>query len=231
MKKIKFLFLLSFIFFTIPFTSNAQDGTVEAINQMGEDGIQNIQDHTDELTNISETMSGALGSLNTYLNIAQSAGELYNATHALDNNECQPDFTTSSQAMMPTHCVRGSECFTCYQSAVNELTFVRRTLARLWCIYSNTKNFNSKAVAFGDDVSGVHAINGLAWQYAKADINAAYESFKHTYDAKYMGLMGTLDKALHDISNCEARFGEQDWYQKFGFIYFEFMKDKYKRND
>lgn len=231
MKKIKFLLVSGFIFFTIPFTSYAQDGMDEAITQMGETEIQGIQDHAGDLTNMSETMSGALGSLNTYLDIAQSAGELYNATRALDNNECQPDFTTSSQAMMPTHCVQGSECYTCYQTAVNELTFVRRTLARLWCIYSNTKNFNSKAIAFGDNVSGVHAINGLAWQYAKADINAAYESFKGTYDAKYMGLMGTLDKSLHDISNCEAKFGEQDWYQKFGFIYFEFMKDKYKRND
>ncbi len=226
---------MSVLIFFSPLISRAQSdatgGMVEAINQMGEAEIEGIQNHTNDLTNAGEALSGALGSLDTYLTIAQSANDLYTATQALDANECQPDFTTSSNAMMPTHCPQGSDCFTCYQSAENELTFVRRTLARLWCIYSNTKNFNERAIAFGDNTSGVHAINGLAWQYAKADIVSAYDSFKQTYDAKYMGLMGTLDKALHDISNCEAQYGEPDWYQRFGFIYFEFMKDKYKRND
>jgi hypothetical protein len=235
MKKVKIIFAVCFLFFISPAISFAQsgstDGTSEAINQMGEAEIQGIQNHTTDLTNISGALSGALGSLNTYLSIAQSAQDLYNATRALDNNECQPDFTTSAQAMMPTHCASGSECYNCYRSAVDELSFVRRILARLWCIYSNTKNFNERAIAFGDNTSGVHAINGLAWQYAKADIVGAYNHFKQTYDTKYTGLMGTLDKALHDISNCEAQYGQPDWYQRYGFIYFEFMKEKYKRTD
>ncbi len=178
-----------------------------------------------------EAASQGLGQLNTFLNIYHSAHDLYDATRALDNNECQPDFTTSAQAMMPTSCEEGGACYTCYQSAVNELAFIRRQLARLSCIYHNTKTFNERAIAFGDNTSGIHAVNGLAWQYAKADIVAAYESFKHTYDDKYTGMMGTLDKSLHDIGTCEDQYGEHDWYQRFGFIYFEFMKEKYKRTD
>lgn len=30
---------------------------------------------------------------------------------------------------------------------------------------------------------------------------------------------------------CEREFGMTDWYQRFGFMYFEFMNDKYKRTD
>ena len=236
MKKLGHLLLIgSFITASITVLQaqdqSSTDGTVEAINQMGEDEVQNIQDHTEELTNMGEELSGAMESLNQYLQIAQSAHELYDAARALDNNECQPDFSTSAQAMMPTHCEPGSGCYTCYESAVNELAFVRRTLGRLWCIYSNTKNFNERAIAFGDNTSGVHAVNGLAWQYAKAEIVQAYDHFKQTYDAKYTGLMTTLNKALNDISHCEDQYGQPDWYQRFGFIYFEFMKEKYKRND
>jgi len=176
------------------------------------------------------TASTALGHLNTFINIYQNAHDLYDATRMMDPNECQPDFSTNAQSMMPTSCTDG-ECFECYRSAVNELAFIRRQLGRLSCIYNNTKNFTSRAIAFGDNTSGIHAVNGLAWQYAKADIVGAYESFKHTYDGKYTGMMETLDKSLHDISACEDRYGEHDWYQRFGFIYFEFMKEKYKRTD
>lgn len=174
--------------------------------------------------------SAALGHLNTFVNAFHDAHDLYDATRALDNNECQPDFTTSAGAMMPTSCTEG-DCYTCYENAVNELAFIRRQLGRLSCIYHNTKTFNERAIAFGDNTSGIHAVNGLAWQYAKADIVSAYESFKHTYDEKYTGMMETLDKSLHDIGNCENQYGEHDWYQRFGFIYFEFMKEKYKRTD
>lgn len=232
MKKIQFLITL-FLFSCI--ITNAQDdatsGTIEAIDQQGEAQIEAIQNQTSMNETAYNELSGAMESLNNYLDIAQSAADLYNAAVALDNNECQPDFTTSAQAMMPTRCEDGSDCYTCYESAVNELSFVRRQLARLWCIYSNTKNFNERAIAFGDNTSGVHAVNGLAWQYAKRDIVEAYDHFKQTYDQKYTGLMGTLNKALNDISRCEAQYGQPDWYQRFGFIYFEFMKEKYKRND
>jgi len=33
---------------------------------------------------------------------------------------------------------------------------------------------------------------------------------------------------LKDIGECEAKFGEADWYQKFGFIYYEFLFSAYK---
>jgi len=33
------------------------------------------------------------------------------------------------------------------------------------------------------------------------------------------------------IDACENSFGQQDWYQRFGYMYFEFMQLKYKRPD
>jgi hypothetical protein len=59
----------------------------------------------------------------------------------------------------------------------------------------------------------------------------AYNHFKQTYDNKYRDLMGSLQRALMAIDGCERQYGMTDWYQRFGFIYFEFMKDKYKRTD
>jgi hypothetical protein len=40
--------------------------------------------------------------------------------------------------------------------------------------------------------------------------------------------MAAIEKDLKDIGECEAKFGEVDWYQKFGFIYYEFLYSAYK---
>ena len=34
-----------------------------------------------------------------------------------------------------------------------------------------------------------------------------------------------------DIAECEEEFGERDWYDRFGFMFYEFMKEKYRRTD
>ena len=207
------------------------DGMVDAINQMGDDEIQNIQDHMDQLENIDQTIAEGIGHQHTAVNIANSARDLYNASLALDNNECIPDLSVDASHMMPTSCQDNGACQTCYTGAYHQLTFIRRQLARLRCIYINTRTFNQSAIAFGDNTSGIHAVTGLSWQSARAGIVEEYNHFKQTYDNKYEGMMGTLQQALMDISHCEDQYGQRDWYQRFGFIYFEMMKEKYKRTD
>jgi hypothetical protein len=34
-----------------------------------------------------------------------------------------------------------------------------------------------------------------------------------------------------EFNTCENQYGTADWFAKSGFIYFEFMKERYKRND
>lgn len=231
MKK-AFLFIL---FATLALIGKSQssvtDAQVDAINQMGQDQIDNIQQQASSDETVNSSIGEALGHLNTFLSIAQSAQDLYNSSRSLSNGECAPDFSTNANDMMPTSCA-SADCQDCYSRAVNELTFVRRQLGRLSCIYQNTKNFNQSAIAFGDNASGIHAVTGLAWQNARAGIVAEYENFKRAYDEKYQGMMGSLEKALKAIGECENQYGGQrDWYQRFGFIYFQFMQDKYKRTD
>jgi hypothetical protein len=237
MKKI----IVTALFFTV-YAAISQDPLPPDQNQANQDIARQHQLNSEEtqernntdFQNIEEGnayMTEGLGRLNSLLNTMNSAHDLYSATLALDNNECTPDLNVEGNAMMPTRCRPGDPCTECYTHAYNELKFIRRQLARLHCIYSNTRNFNEKAIAFGDNVSGVHAINGLAWQSAKAEIVGAYESFKHTYDNKYAGMMQSLHNALMSIDGCEKQYGDEGWYARAGFIYFELMKEKYKRTD
>ncbi|MEO6670036.1 MAG: hypothetical protein ABIN36_11205 [Ferruginibacter sp.] len=190
----------------------------------------NEQQRADEGSD-REAIDGAIGNLQEYMDWLEARRNEWNTVQNFDPNECSPDFAASGAAMMPSNCAGNQACSECYERAVGELNFIRRQLGRLSCIYSNTKNFNESAIAFGDNMSGIHAVTGAAWQSARGEIVGQFNSFKHTYDAKYTDMMGSLQRALQSVGSCEMQYGLPDWYQRFGFIYFEFMKDKYKRTD
>lgn len=234
--KIKVSIISCCLFLSIAFASYSQfsesnDGMVEAINQMGEAEIENIQNTWGSMENMGNTISEGIGHFNTAMNIYDNVRDMYEASNALDGNECVPDFSTDAQSMMPSSCGDQAGCSECYQSSISRMTVVRRSLARLSCIRMNTKKFTDAAVAFGDNVSGIHAVTGLAWQTERRGIMASMENFNKSYDRKYTELIESLQTALQGISACEAQYGMPDWYQRFGFIYYEMMKEKYKRTD
>jgi hypothetical protein len=199
-------------------------------NTVTGDNEINTPEMPESESDYEEPINNGLESLNNLLTGLRNARELYDALPGLSPGACAPDFSTNAQAMIPSSCP-DANCSACYTSASNELNFVRMQLGRLWCIYTNTKNFNNAAIAFGDNASGIHAVTGLAWQYERAGIVETYNHFKGTYDKKYIDLIGSLQRALMQISSCENEYGEPDWYQRFGFIYYEFMKERYKRID
>jgi hypothetical protein len=179
----------------------------------------------------AEAVNDAYEQLQGYLDWLEERRNEWNAVQNFEPGACAPDFNASAGAMMASTCADNAACGECYQRAVGELNFIRRQLGRLRCIYNNTKNFTESAVSFGDNMSGIHAVTGAAWQSERGGIIASFEHFKGTYDRKYTDMIGALQRALQSISTCEQQFGLPDWYQRFGFMYFEFMKDKYKRTD
>jgi hypothetical protein len=130
---------------------------------------------------------------------------------------------------VPISC--GTEaCQQCYESAVRRLNFTRVTFEQLRAIYQSTNDMATKAMSFGDSASGVHALSGLSWQYSKKGIQSELEKLGRTYDDKYRGLLNTLRESLNEMAVCERdHFNNPDWYNRFGFIYYSFMEDRYRR--
>ncbi len=206
-------------------------GDADVVRQMGEDDVNRAEEAGNNTSNAASAINDAIGHFNTVMGLYGNAQDMYNNSRALANGECSPDFQTSDNAMMPSNCRANSECGECYRSAMGQLNFIRRQLGRLGCIYQNTKNFNNAALAFGDNASGIHAVTGLSWQYARGEIVQTFNHFKGTYDRKYIDMIGALENALKAIDRCEAQYGQDGWFQRSGFIYLEFLKDKYRRND
>lgn len=121
-----------------------------------------------------------------------------------------------------------SQCFTDARMAFNK---ARLDLEKLRVIYSCTKKMSNAALAAGDNMAGVHGYAGIIWQGQRKQITQAVDKMEQAYDTKYPELMKNLQRSMMDMALCEAEFGTPDWYDRVGFIYFEYMSDAYKRKD
>jgi hypothetical protein len=122
-------------------------------------------------------------------------------------------------------------CAGCFKEARRNFNETRYLFTQLATIYRCTKNFSEAAIAYGDNVSGYHGVSGMAWQTQKVNIEKSVTDLQKAYDNKYNELVRSLHNNMIALSECEARYGVDDWYDRFGYIYFEFIRDKYKRID
>jgi hypothetical protein len=117
----------------------------------------------------------------------------------------------------------------CLQNAYKKLEETRLRLETLRVITDRLDRNTNYYINWGDDVSSVHGVVGIVWQEKKVEILKAMKKFDGTYDAKYHEMIPDLYKNLIEIDRCEALLGFENWYSNAGFIYYEFMREKYKR--
>ena len=151
---------------------------------------------------------------------------------------CMNTAIPAGMPSVPTFCYEADmnesgegPCAKCFEQARAGFNEVRYKFIKLAIIYRCTKSFADKSMAFGDDVSSIHGVSGLAWQAEKRKIEESVERLKKSYDDKYIELLQRLQESMIDIAECEEEFGERDWYDRFGFMFYEFMKEKYRRTD
>jgi hypothetical protein len=123
------------------------------------------------------------------------------------------------------------QCVACYTNAEMELNKSRVAFERLRILAAET----TKMVTLGESVlTGAGQTGGVITATAAAnkirEVDAAMAGFNVAYSDKYDSLLSGLKKRLDGFSVCEAKyFNNPDWYNRFGFIYYQFMADKYKR--
>lgn len=179
-----------------------------------------------------DALRGAIGGapdhINDGLEVIESLQELVDAYEALSDadRDLDPNLRPAGAPGVPVSCT-AEECGQCYDAAQAALHAALLRLEKLRILYTRTTDFAEKAISFGDTTSGLHAVSGLAWQKAKKDIEASVESLNGAFDAKKPELMGRLKAALDEIGECEAKhFANPDWYNRFGFMYYETMNAK-----
>lgn len=119
----------------------------------------------------------------------------------------------------------------CLKSEYEKMNTRRLNLERLRIIYAHAMKKINAGIAFGDGVSAVHGVSALVWQNQKMIIlKKSIPTLNKAYDDKYREMIEALEENLKRIGECEALLGYENWYNHAGFIYYQFMADKYKRN-
>lgn len=124
-------------------------------------------------------------------------------------------------------------CAQCFLEARKKFNNMRYQFEKLATIYKCTKDFSNAAISFGDDVSGFTpgGVGGLAWQTQRRNIEKSITELEQAYDNKYAEFLQSLANSMKELNICEAKYGVEDWYDRFGYMYFEFMQEKYRRKD
>lgn len=143
------------------------------------------------------------------------------------DREREPDVSPAGMPRVPSHCAASDECGACYEQAQRKLNRVRLTFERLRGIGMETKEMKDDALAVGQSIASLPGM-GLGWYGARRDIMQGWHDFTAIYEGKYRELLGSLHGSLEEIAACEAAyFDEANWFDRFGFIYYQFMEDRY----
>jgi len=145
-------------------------------------------------------------------------------------NSCMNSTPPPGMPRIPSFC-ETDDCEQCFLDARQRFNQNRYTFERLKTIYTCTKTFTDRMIAFGDNVSGYHGVSGLAWQSQKIGVIKSVNNLKKSYDQKYAELIQSQHDILMELNDCEAAHGIEDWYDRFGYLYFEFTKMNYTRKD
>ena len=185
-----------------------------------EEGVEAIDEGLDRLGEVGEIIRDD----ERY----RTVRDLYDSYTGL--GDCISSVPPPGMPRMPSFC-ETEECGTCFTQARADFNTVRYSFERLKVIYNCTKTFTDAAISFGDNVSGIHGVSGLAWQAERRNIEKSIKNLQETYDKKYQELLESQKRALMKLNECEAQHGIPDWYDRFGYMYHEFSAMHYKRPD
>lgn len=189
------------------------------------------EDEDEDDDDDNEAIDDALGRLNDALELYDDTRQAWEDWDSLDDREadCGANYTADAGPMVPSQCADSEACMQCYSDAVRAIDFNRFYIERARCITAANVRMANSAMAFGDTSSGVHGVVGLSWSLAgKPQIEKAVSDLKRTYTRKANDYLFEIDRSMKQLGQCESEhFGERDWYQRYGWLYVNFMRSKY----
>jgi hypothetical protein len=175
---------------------------------------------------------GYTGTANAIRAAREAAREALERIGLVDpsDRDYTPRAAPDGQPDVPSSCDGNPACQECFGTALDKLEDTRLRLERLRAVYASTMTDVKARISFADGASAVHGVSALAWQKYKLDVMRSLKGLDRAYDNKYAELMTALLNDLKGIGVCEANMMKvPDWYDRYGYIYYTFMKSAYSR--
>lgn len=215
----------------IGMTSETYSQTV-GIERARESNLETEIFHRRERNAVNATINGEIDASINRINQAfgtEKAAEEY-LTQYRNLGSCLGSGSPPGQPRIPSFCDgEESSCADCFVSARSEFNRARYNLEKLQTIYNCSKAFTDAAVALGDNVSGYHGVVGLVWQSQRRGIMRSVEEVDKAYDKKRIEMLETFHESLVALNECEQAHGLEDWYDRFGVMFYNFVEMRYHR--
>lgn len=131
---------------------------------------------------------------------------------------------------VPTSCASGP-CAECYEPVILRIDRLRYLLIMARNRASATTALWRAGDQLANAVSGAHSAVGIYVHETRGEmLDAPIARLRTVYEEKAGQMLANLERALRDLGTCEARhFGMTDWYERFGYMYMTYMRDKYEK--
>jgi len=159
--------------------------------------------------------------------VFEGYGALSDLDRQLDGALGEPE---ANAPPVPVSCLGREGCQACFGSAYLQLARSRVLLLRARAIFDATHRFATAAQALGDNLAPSTREAAFVWQMQKPRIAASLGAFDQSFDRKIADMLAVVRRTLQELSECEGRYyNNPDWYQRYGFVYFEFLQARYTR--
>ncbi|WP_178984212.1 hypothetical protein [Winogradskyella helgolandensis] len=226
-KTMLFLLLLA-----IHGVSTLSYGQTVGIERARESNLETEIFHRRERNSVNATINGHIDSqINTINKAFETEKALEDFANAYRNlGSCLGSGTPPGQPRIPSFCNdEENACADCFRSARAEFNRTRYNLEKLQTIYNCSKAYTDAAVALGDNTSGYHGVVGIVWQSQRRGIMRSIEEVDKAYDLKRVEMLESFHDSLMALDACERAHGLEDWYDRFGVMFYNFVEMRYHR--
>ena len=131
---------------------------------------------------------------------------------------------------VPRSCASGP-CAECYEPVVERIDRLRYLLIMARNRASATVDLFKAGDQLANAVSGAQSAAGIYVHETRGEmLDQPIARLRSVYEEKAGQMLANLERALRDLGGCEARhFGVTDWYERFGYMYMTYMRDKYEK--
>lgn len=121
-------------------------------------------------------------------------------------------------------------CKACFTPAYAQLNAVRKKLENNRIVLANYTRVMNAIDDAGRGLGGMHGGLGIVYMQRKVEWDQQRQQIAGIYDQRYVALLAELQAALRKIEACEGSVNAlESWYDRFGFMYYEFMAARYRR--
>lgn len=183
---------------------------------------------TEQVGGMMKGATAGLGQAGGILDAAGKAMEFQKSLNASDDR-LKPNYTPEGSPSVPSKCMENADCRPCYADAYGKINKTRTALEKVRAHYDYTHKFSADGIAFMTGVAataGGPAAMGAAVESRK--VNDAVKAFDTSVRKKNAELLARLKGELMGVNTCESKYyGNTDWYDRFGYMYFQFMSAHY----